>query len=116
DHRACTGWSCATPSASSSTPHRVAAPANSRRHQLRSTRCFTRANENYPMSSSQYRCNDPADLAATMAIENKLAQYNPMDDIIDYYADDAIVLDVYAPGIFRGRSEIYAGFEEGLQT
>jgi len=68
------------------------------------------------MSSSQYRCNDPADLAAIMAIENKLAQYNPMDDIIDYYADDAIVLDVYAPGIFRGRSEIHAGFEEGLQT
>jgi ketosteroid isomerase-like protein len=59
--------------------------------------------------------NSPADVNAIMEIEKTLAEFHPMSKLIDYYADDAIALDVYDPGIYRGKDEIYRGFEEGVQ-
>jgi ketosteroid isomerase-like protein len=54
--------------------------------------------------------NAPADVAAIKSIETTLATETNMDKLIGYYADDATVLDIYAPGIYKGRDQIYAGF------
>lgn len=54
--------------------------------------------------------NAPADVAAIKSIEDVLATETSMDKLINYYAPDATVLDIYAPGIYRGRDQIYAGF------
>ena len=54
--------------------------------------------------------NAPADLAAIKLIETAMATETHMDKLIGYYADDATVLDIYAPGIYKGRDQIYAGF------
>ncbi|MEY4270148.1 MAG: hypothetical protein RLZZ58_1364 [Pseudomonadota bacterium] len=54
--------------------------------------------------------NAPTDVAAIKDIETTMATVTNMDKLIGYYADDATVLDVYAPGIYKGRDQIYAGF------
>ncbi len=56
------------------------------------------------------RVNAPQDIAAIEAIEERLASGSSMDGLIGYYAPDATVLDIYAPGIYRGRAEIHAAF------
>ncbi len=43
--------------------------------------------------------NSPTDVAAIKAIETTLGTETNMDKLIGYYADDATVLDIYAPGI-----------------
>lgn len=54
--------------------------------------------------------NAPTDVAAIKLIETEMATETNMDRLIGYYADDATVLDIYAPGIYKGRDQIYAGF------
>jgi ketosteroid isomerase-like protein len=54
--------------------------------------------------------NAEEDVAAIKAIETILATEMQMDKLIKYYAPDATVLDIYAPGIYKGRDQIYAGF------
>ena len=54
--------------------------------------------------------NAPADLAAIKLIETTMATETNMDKLIGYYADDATVLDICAPGIYKGHDQIYAGF------
>ncbi|WP_295490888.1 nuclear transport factor 2 family protein [Sphingorhabdus sp. EL138] len=54
--------------------------------------------------------NAPADVAAIKQIKTTMATETNMDKLIGYYADDATVLDIYAPGIYKGRDQIYAGF------
>jgi len=56
--------------------------------------------------------NTPADVKAITGIEHKLATLNTMKDLIHYYAPDAVVFDMYAPGIYRGTKQIYDGFEQ----
>jgi ketosteroid isomerase-like protein len=58
--------------------------------------------------------NAPADVAAIKLIETTMATETNMDKLIGYYADDATVLDIYAPGIYKGRDQIYAGFAPQL--
>ena len=58
--------------------------------------------------------NEPADVAAIEAIENLVQTETNMDKLIDHYAPDAMVLDIYAPGIFKGRDQIKAGFAPQL--
>jgi ketosteroid isomerase-like protein len=60
--------------------------------------------------------NAPSDVEAIRAIEHDLATSLSMDHLINYYADDAVVLDVFAPGHYRGKKEIYAGFAEPLKS
>ncbi|WP_336971150.1 YybH family protein [Sphingobium aromaticiconvertens] len=54
--------------------------------------------------------NAPADVAAIKAVEDFLATELDIDKVITAYADDAVVLDIYAPGVFKGRKAIYDGF------
>ena len=54
--------------------------------------------------------NAPADVAAINRIEEVLSHEINLDKVMDYYAPDATVLDFYAPGIFKGRDQIRAGF------
>lgn len=54
--------------------------------------------------------NAPADVAAIQHVETILATELDMKALIQYYADDAMVLDIYAPGVFVGRDQILAGF------
>jgi ketosteroid isomerase-like protein len=56
--------------------------------------------------------NAPADVGAITGIEQKLSTLNTMKDLIQYYAPDAVVFDMYAPGIYRGSKQIYDGFEQ----
>ncbi len=55
--------------------------------------------------------NAPGDVKEINRIEEVLATETSMDKLIGYYAPDAMVLDIYAPGIFKGRDQIRAGFE-----
>lgn len=58
--------------------------------------------------------NAPADVAGIKAVEAALATELDMEKVIGHYADDAVVLDIYAPGIFKGREQIHAGFAPQL--
>lgn len=60
--------------------------------------------------------NAPDDVAAIEAIETKLATETNMDKLIGHYAPDAIVLDIYAPGIFKGRDQILSGFKAQMDA
>lgn len=60
------------------------------------------------------RFNDPADVAAIAAIEETLATELDIDKLMPLYADDAVVLDLFAPGVFRGKDQIRAGFAPQL--
>ena len=60
--------------------------------------------------------NSPADVAAIIQIETTMATETNMDKLIGYYADDATVLDIYAPGIYKGREQIYAGFAPQMSS
>ena len=59
--------------------------------------------------------NDAADAKAISAIEEELARQPSMKNLIQYYSDDAVVLDAYAPGYYRGKKQIYAGFEQQFE-
>lgn len=54
--------------------------------------------------------NAPADVAAIKQIEHVLATELDIAKLLPYYAEDAMVLDIYAPGVFKGRDQIRAGF------
>ena len=56
--------------------------------------------------------NSPVDVDAVTGIEKQLATLNTMKDLIQYYAPDAVVYDLYAPGVYRGTRQIYDGFEQ----
>ncbi|MDB6062821.1 MAG: hypothetical protein JWM78_2924 [Verrucomicrobiaceae bacterium] len=58
--------------------------------------------------------NAPADVKAIHTIEDDLATQKSMKDLIKYYAPDAVVLDIFAPGIYKGTDQIYKGFEEQM--
>jgi ketosteroid isomerase-like protein len=60
------------------------------------------------------RVNAPHDIAAIELIEDQLATETNMDRLIGYYAPNATVLDIYAPGLYRGRAEIHAGFAKQM--
>jgi ketosteroid isomerase-like protein len=60
------------------------------------------------------RFNDPADVAAIEAVEEVLATELDIDKLMPLYADDAVVLDIFTPGVFRGKDEIRAGFAPQL--
>jgi ketosteroid isomerase-like protein len=59
--------------------------------------------------------NAPSDVKAITAIEHDLATNLSFDQLIQYYAPNAEVLDVFAPGHYRGKKEIYAGFAGPLK-
>lgn len=58
--------------------------------------------------------NAPKDVAAIKALEDYIQTETDMDKLAPYYAPDALVLDIYAPGIYRGRAQIKAGFAPQL--
>ncbi|MBA2933615.1 nuclear transport factor 2 family protein [Sphingomonas sp. CGMCC 1.13654] len=60
--------------------------------------------------------NAPKDVAAIKALENYIQTETDMDKLAPYYAPDALVLDIYAPGIYKGREQIKAGFAPQLAT
>jgi len=75
------------------------------------TACALGLGPTSPAATSSEAFNRPADVAAIGAIEQKLVTLDTMKDLIQYYSPDAIVYDVYAPGVYRGRKQIYDGFE-----
>lgn len=54
--------------------------------------------------------NAPADVAAIQQVESVLATEIDIDKVLPYYADNAVVLDLFAPGMFQGKAAIRAGF------
>ncbi|CAM4126972.1 Ketosteroid isomerase-like protein [Novosphingobium lubricantis] len=58
--------------------------------------------------------NDPADVAAIEAIEEVLATELDIEKLMPLYADDAVVLDLFTPGVFQGKEQIRAGFAPQL--
>jgi ketosteroid isomerase-like protein len=59
--------------------------------------------------------NAPRDVKEVASIEHDLATLTSMKDLIKYYAPDAVVLDIFAPGKYRGTQQIYDAFEQQLQ-
>lgn len=59
--------------------------------------------------------NAPADVAAIVALEARIADEPDADKLIEHYAEDAVVLDIFSPGTFQGRAAIRAGFAPQLQ-
>lgn len=60
--------------------------------------------------------NAPKDVAAIKALENYIQTETDMEKLAPYYAPNALVLDIYAPGIYKGREQIKAGFAPQLAT
>lgn len=58
--------------------------------------------------------NAPADVAAIKALEARTAGELGADRLMADYAEDAVVLDIFTPGVFRGRKQIRAGFAPQL--
>lgn len=58
--------------------------------------------------------NAPADVEAIKRVEEILATEIDIDKVMPLYADDAVVFDLFAPGTFRGKAEIRAGFAPQL--
>jgi ketosteroid isomerase-like protein len=56
--------------------------------------------------------NNPTDVQAITKIEQSLAAATNMKSIIGYYAPTAIVYDIFSPGIYKGRAQIYAAFQK----
>ncbi len=54
--------------------------------------------------------NAKKDLAAIRKVEEALATELDIDKVMTHYADDAVALDMFSPGIFQGKAEIRAGF------
>jgi ketosteroid isomerase-like protein len=71
---------------------------------------------NKPAQSAAAGFNPPDDVAAIRQIEEVLATETNMDKLIGYYAPDAVVLDIYAPGLFKGREQILAGFKPQMDA
>lgn len=55
--------------------------------------------------------NDPTDVQAINAIEHALATQTSMKGLIGYYAPDALVEDIMAPGLYQGRAQIRDAFD-----
>jgi ketosteroid isomerase-like protein len=64
-----------------------------------------------PLAADARSINDPADVKAITAIENDLQTLSSMKELIQYYAKDAVVYDMYTPGDYHGTKQIYAAFE-----
>jgi ketosteroid isomerase-like protein len=60
--------------------------------------------------------NDPADVKAITAIEQDFATQTSMKELIKHYAADAIVVDIFAPGIYKGKDQIYQAFEAQMSS
>jgi ketosteroid isomerase-like protein len=58
--------------------------------------------------------NAKKDVAAIKQVEEALATELDVDKVMKYYADDAVVLDLFSPGTFKGKAAIRAGFAPQL--
>jgi ketosteroid isomerase-like protein len=60
--------------------------------------------------------NTAGDVAAIKAIETVLATETSMEKLISYYAPNATMLDIYAPGIYKGRDQIFANLKPQMDA
>ena len=58
--------------------------------------------------------NAKKDLTAIRQVEEALATELDIDKVMQHYADDAVVLDLFSPGTFQGKAQIRAGFAPQL--
>ena len=58
--------------------------------------------------------NSPADVAAIKQTEEVLATEIDIDKVMPLYADNAVVLDLFSPGLYQGKDAIRAGFAPQL--
>jgi len=65
-----------------------------------------------PASAQDF--DKPADVKAITNIEMQLATQTRMAPLIGYYAPDAVVFDMFTPGLYEGRAQIYAAFQKQL--
>lgn len=61
-------------------------------------------------SQRQAVFNTKKDVAAIRKVEEAIATELDIDRVMKYYAEDALVLDLFSPGTFKGKAEIRAGF------
>ncbi|MDE2563134.1 MAG: nuclear transport factor 2 family protein [Sphingomonadales bacterium] len=58
--------------------------------------------------------NAKADVDAVRQVEEILATEIDIDKVMPLYSDGAVVLDLFSPGVYRGKDEIRAGFAPQL--
>jgi ketosteroid isomerase-like protein len=68
------------------------------------------ATASFAQSARQPVFNAPADVAAIRQVEETLTTEIDIDKVLPLYADDAVVLDLFSPGVFQGKAQIRAGF------
>jgi ketosteroid isomerase-like protein len=69
-----------------------------------------------PSANATSTINNPADIKAITALETDLNTQTNMKSLIKYYAPDAVVLDIFAPGLYKGRTQIYEFFQQQLNA
>ena len=67
-----------------------------------------------PAANAASAFNQPADVKTITAIEEELATQTSMKALIKYYAPNALVVDIFAPGFYKGKDQIYKAFEQQL--
>ncbi len=60
--------------------------------------------------------NEPADVQAIKAVEQGWANAQTVDEVLAFYAPDALVFDGFYPGVYRGTKEIREGFAPQYAT
>jgi ketosteroid isomerase-like protein len=57
---------------------------------------------------------DPRDVREITALENQMASATNIDQLMPHFADDAILIDIMAPGWYQGREQIRAAIAPQL--
>jgi ketosteroid isomerase-like protein len=56
----------------------------------------------------------PEDVSEITAIENEMAVETDIDKVMSHFADNAVLIDITAPGWYEGRKQIYAAVQPQL--
>ncbi len=74
------------------------------------TSCFA------SMALAGVQFNTAADVKAITDVETALATQTDMNKLIGYYAPDAYVQDIIAPGLYHGRKQIHESFAKQFEA
>jgi ketosteroid isomerase-like protein len=60
--------------------------------------------------------NDPKDVQSITAIEEYIATQTDPSLVMKHYADDAVVADIFTPGVYKGKVGILAAFSAQMKS
>jgi ketosteroid isomerase-like protein len=69
-----------------------------------------------PAAQAKPVINSPSDIKAITALETDLNTQVSMKNLIQYYAPNAVVFDMVAPGVYQGHAQIAQNFQAQLNA